>query len=153
MWEPQPFGSLRASTACTEITTFSPLSIALQPFVALWSFIQFVILFTQTVELLGRVISPSQGRYLHTGQHKHRINAHTDIRAFSGIRTHDPSIRVSKDSSCLRPRGHCDRLIYVYIYVYIFQFLATFSSEIVTGLYLRYISSWYYWQHIIQDSF
>jgi hypothetical protein len=24
-------------------------------------------------------ISPSQGRYLHTMQHKHRINAHTDI--------------------------------------------------------------------------
>jgi hypothetical protein len=33
--------------------------------------------FSQTVGLLGRVISPSQGRYLHTGQHKHRINAYT----------------------------------------------------------------------------
>jgi hypothetical protein len=32
----------------------------------------FVFFFTQTVGLLGRVISPSQGRYLHTGQHKHR---------------------------------------------------------------------------------
>jgi hypothetical protein len=31
--------------------------------------------FTQTVGLFGRVISPSQGRYLYTGQHKHRINA------------------------------------------------------------------------------
>jgi hypothetical protein len=41
----------------------------------------FVIFFTQTVGLLGRVISPSQGRYLHTGQHKHRVNAHTDIHA------------------------------------------------------------------------
>jgi hypothetical protein len=29
----------------------------------------------QSVGLLGRGISPSQGRYLHTGQHKHRINA------------------------------------------------------------------------------
>jgi hypothetical protein len=26
--------------------------------------------YTQSVELLGRGISPSQGRYLHTGQHK-----------------------------------------------------------------------------------
>jgi hypothetical protein len=27
----------------------------------------------------------------------------------SGIRTHDPSVRASKDISCLRPRGCCDR--------------------------------------------
>jgi hypothetical protein len=32
----------------------------------------------------------------------------TDIHALSGIRTHNLSIRVSEDSSCLRPRGHCD---------------------------------------------
>jgi hypothetical protein len=30
----------------------------------------------QSVGLLGRGISPSQGRYLHTGQHKRRINAY-----------------------------------------------------------------------------
>jgi hypothetical protein len=34
---------------------------------------------------------------------------HTDIQALSGIRTHDPSVRASEDSSCLRRRGHCDR--------------------------------------------
>jgi hypothetical protein len=39
--------------------------------------IQFRNHFSQTVGLLGRVISPSQGRYLHTGQHKQRINAYT----------------------------------------------------------------------------
>jgi hypothetical protein len=27
----------------------------------------------------------------------------------SAIRTHDPSVRASEDSSCFRPRGHCDR--------------------------------------------
>jgi hypothetical protein len=32
---------------------------------------------SQTVGHLGRVISPSQGRYLHTRQHKHRINTYT----------------------------------------------------------------------------
>jgi hypothetical protein len=43
------------------------------------------------------------------GQHKHWINAHnTDIHAFSGIRTHDPSIRASEDSSFLRLCSHCD---------------------------------------------
>jgi hypothetical protein len=35
-----------------------------------WSFLQMVGLF-------GRVISSSQGLYLNTGQHKHRINTHT----------------------------------------------------------------------------
>jgi hypothetical protein len=34
------------------------------------------LIYTQSVGLLGRVISRSQGRYLHTGQHKHSINAH-----------------------------------------------------------------------------
>jgi hypothetical protein len=45
-------------------------------------FFSFVIIFTKSVGLLGRVISRSQGRYLHTGQHKHGINAHTDIQTF-----------------------------------------------------------------------
>jgi hypothetical protein len=72
-------------------------------------FSSFVIIFTQTVGRLGRVIRPSQGSYLHTGQHKHRKNAHTDIHSLSGIRTHDPTVRASEDSSCLRRRSHCDR--------------------------------------------
>jgi hypothetical protein len=61
------------------------------------------------VGLVGRVISPSHVRCLHTEQHKHRINAHTDMHALSGISTHDPSVRASEDSSCLRSRGHRDR--------------------------------------------
>jgi hypothetical protein len=37
------------------------------------------------------------------------INAHNaDIHALSGIRTYEPSVRVTEDSSCLRPHGHCD---------------------------------------------
>jgi hypothetical protein len=32
--------------------------------------------FAQSVGFLGRGISPSPGRYLHTGQHKHRISSH-----------------------------------------------------------------------------
>jgi hypothetical protein len=87
-----------------------PPPLALQPFVGPWPLLQFHYFFTQTVGLLGRVISPSQGLYLHTGQHKHRINVYTNIHALIGIRTHDPSVRASEDSSCLRPRGHCDRL-------------------------------------------
>jgi hypothetical protein len=71
-------------------------------------FFSFVIFFTQSVGLLGRGISPSQGRCLHTGQHKHRIKTHTDVHALSVIRTHDPSFWASEDSSGLTPRGHCD---------------------------------------------
>jgi hypothetical protein len=44
---------------------------------------------------------------------RHRINAHrthTNIHASSGIRTLDLSVGAGEGSSCLRPRGHCDRL-------------------------------------------
>jgi hypothetical protein len=35
-----------------------------------------------------------------------------NIHALSGIWTHDPSVRASEDSSCLRPRCCCDRLTF-----------------------------------------
>jgi hypothetical protein len=66
---------------------------------------------SQAVGLLGPVISPSQGLYLNTAQHKHIINAHTDIHVLSGIRTHDHSVRASEDSLCLGPLGYCDRRV------------------------------------------
>jgi hypothetical protein len=72
-------------------------------------FFAFVIFLTQTVGLLGRVISPSQGHYLHTGRQQHRKIAHTDIQALCGIRTGDPRVRANEDSSCLKPRGRRDR--------------------------------------------
>jgi hypothetical protein len=55
---------------------------------------RFLELFRHMVGLLGRVISPLQGLYLHrTTQHrKTRINIH----ALSGIRTHDPSNQPTK---------------------------------------------------------
>jgi hypothetical protein len=81
-------------------------------------FVQFRDYFSHKVGLLGRVISPSQGRYLNTGQQKHRINesahAHThthththtpNTHALSGIRTHDPSVRASEEGSCTAVTG------------------------------------------------
>jgi hypothetical protein len=59
---------------CSNLSIY--LSMSLQPFVGPWTLFQFLDLFTQSVGLLGRGISPSQGRYLHTEQHRHRINAH-----------------------------------------------------------------------------
>jgi hypothetical protein len=56
----------------------------------LFSYGRFLELFRHMVGLLGRVMNPSQGLYLHrTAQHrKTRVNKH----ALSGIRTHDPSV-------------------------------------------------------------
>jgi hypothetical protein len=54
------------------------------------------LIYTQIVIPIGRWISLSQGRYLHTGQHKRRINAYrhpclseirTTIPVFEGVKT------------------------------------------------------------------
>jgi hypothetical protein len=62
---------------------------------------------TQSVGLLGRWISPSQGCYLRRTTQTQNKCRH--IHALSGIQTHDPSVRAGEDISCLRSRGHCDR--------------------------------------------
>jgi hypothetical protein len=82
---------------------------AVKPFVGLWPLLQFRnIIVTQTVGLLGRGISLTQDRCLHTGQHNTQNKRDTKIRVSIGIRTHDPSVRASEDSPCLRSCGHCD---------------------------------------------
>jgi hypothetical protein len=69
------------------------------------------------VGLLERVTSPSQGHRTAQTQNK-CIQTHTpNIHALSGIRTHGPSVRASEDTSCLRPRGCCDRRPYMLLYV------------------------------------
>jgi hypothetical protein len=56
----------------------------------------------------------------------HTPNSH----ALLGIRTHDPSVRASEDSLCLRPRGYCDRLS-VYLYgCNLFAFVSLISRSI-----------------------
>jgi hypothetical protein len=57
--------------------------------------IQFRNHFSQTVGLLGRVISSSQGRYLNTGKHKHRINAYTHETSMPQV-GFEPQIPVSQ---------------------------------------------------------
>jgi hypothetical protein len=51
--------------------------------------------FSQTVGLLGRGISPSQGRYLNKGQHKHRINVNTHEASMPWV-GFEPTIPASK---------------------------------------------------------
>jgi hypothetical protein len=64
-------------------------------------FFSVAIIFTQTVGLLGRGISPSQGRYLHTEQHKHRINAYTDIHALTEIRKQAKTVHALDRASAV----------------------------------------------------
>jgi hypothetical protein len=68
-----------------------------------WPLIQFCNHFSQTVGLLGQVISSSQGRYLNTGQH--RIKAYTPRTSIPrvGLESTIPSFER------VRPRGYCDR--------------------------------------------
>jgi hypothetical protein len=80
------------------------------PLLAIGCFFSLLI-YTQSVGPHGQGISPSQGLYLNTEQHKHRINAHTDIHALNGIRTHDPSVRADERCSCVRPHCHYDRCL------------------------------------------
>jgi hypothetical protein len=66
--------------------------------------------YTQSIGLLGRVIGPSQGLYLNTDQHEHRMNTHTpNINVRNRIRNHDHGVRASEDSSDFRPLGYRDR--------------------------------------------
>jgi hypothetical protein len=62
------------STQCYLVTDVSP-TMALQP---LWILAAFSVSlsYTQSIGLLGQGIRRPQARYLHTVQHKHRINAH-----------------------------------------------------------------------------
>jgi hypothetical protein len=53
------------------------ISMALPAHSGPWPIIQLNNHFSQTVGLLGGVISLSQGSYLNTGQHRHRINVYT----------------------------------------------------------------------------
>jgi hypothetical protein len=59
----------------TYLPTYLPTYLWLySPLLNLGRFFSFLIF--HTLGLLGRRINPSQGLYLHTEQHKHRINAH-----------------------------------------------------------------------------
>jgi hypothetical protein len=69
------------------------------------------LMYTQSVGLLGQVISRSQGRYLHTEQYKHRMNVHIHgvepcLKWNSPPR---PQCSSHEGSSCTKPRGHYDR--------------------------------------------
>jgi hypothetical protein len=90
-----PWGSLTAAAKKLNLTyyliiiwLFTFINGSTAPF---WALAAFSVLqsYTQSVRQFGWGVRPSQGLYLHTGQHKHRINAHRHP-CLSEIRTHDP---------------------------------------------------------------
>jgi hypothetical protein len=99
---------------CRQFLFFTGSIAPLGPGLWFFFFFSFKIIL-QMVGLLGWVISSSQGLYLNTGQHKHRIHAYTyqTIHILWRIRTHDPGFRASEDSACLRPLGYRDRQRYI----------------------------------------
>jgi hypothetical protein len=80
-WDIPPL--LDKSSCCAELIkpwiSFTFFSVALPAYSGPRPIVKVRNHFTQKVWLLKRLISPSQGRYLNTGQHKHRINAYTPI--------------------------------------------------------------------------
>jgi hypothetical protein len=82
------------------------------PFLELGRFFSFVIFFHIVGETPWTGDQPV-ARPLPTHNTAQTQNKHnTDIHVSNGIRTHDPSVRVGEDCSCLRLCGHCDRHVW-----------------------------------------
>jgi hypothetical protein len=91
--------------SCIYLWLYSPCGI--------WPLFSFLI-YTQSVGLLGQGISPSQGRCLHTEQHKHRITAHTQ----TSMRRvgFEATIPVFERAKTIRA---CNRLVAIYWILFI----------------------------------
>jgi hypothetical protein len=75
---------------------------ALEPFVGPWQHFRFLaLLHGRTQWTADRPVAR-----LLPAHRAAQTQTRTDSR---GIRTRDPSVWAGEDSSCLRPRGHCDR--------------------------------------------
>jgi hypothetical protein len=73
---------------------YSPLG----PWPPIFSFM----IILQTVGLLGRVMSSSQGFYLNTGQHEHRINTYTYQTSMPCV-GFEPTIPASERAKTYKP--------------------------------------------------
>jgi hypothetical protein len=79
------------------------------PLLGLGRFFSFLI-YTHAVGRTPWTWDQPVARPLPTHRTTQTQNKHTDIHVLSGIRTHDPIVRASENCSCLRPRGHCNRV-------------------------------------------
>jgi hypothetical protein len=97
----------RADPPSKESYQFSTRSISIYSSTALVD-LQLLNLSTESIGLPGQGMSPSQGRYLHTGQHKNRINAHKYSCLEWDSKTR-ALCSTGRRRFILRRRGHCDR--------------------------------------------
>jgi hypothetical protein len=102
---------------------YSPLG----PWPLLFSFM----IILQTVGLLGRVISSSQGHYLNIGQHKDRINIYTHQTSMPCVRF-EPTIPASERAKTVHALDRSatvtgSRATIPYIYVYIYTYVKKYS--------------------------
>jgi hypothetical protein len=84
--------------------------LALQPPWALASSFSFMMIFTDSKTPLTSDQLVARPLPIHRTTQTQNKHIHTpNIHALSVIRTHDPSVRASEESTCLRPLGYCDR--------------------------------------------
>jgi hypothetical protein len=81
------------------------------PWNALFHFSFFIL--RQSAGLLRRGISPSQGRYVHTEQHKHRINAQSSIRCVG----FEPTIPIFVRAKTVNALHRAATVIGTFLYV------------------------------------
>jgi hypothetical protein len=96
-----------------------------------WAFFAFSVSwsFTQSIGLLRREISPSQGRYLHTGQHRHRINSQTCM-PWVGF---EPTIPVFERAKTVHALDRAaTSIISLYIILLLMQLVFVFSLLPIT---------------------
>jgi hypothetical protein len=104
---------LRTETAL--YVFFFPLALQSLKDLGRLTYMRFLELLRHIVGLLGRVIRPSQGLYLHrTTQHR---KTRTNIHALSGIRTHNPSNQPAKTHASDRTATVTGGSIFTFIYV------------------------------------
>jgi hypothetical protein len=87
-----------------------PVALTLQHRASVKRFVSLQFLSPKTVGRTPWTADQPVARLLPTQNNTDTEQTQRDRHALNGIRTHDPSARASEDSSCLRPRGHCDRL-------------------------------------------
>jgi hypothetical protein len=81
---------------------------ALQPLFSLGRSFSFLILHSQQDSL--DEVSSRRKASTYTQNNTNTEKIHTDIHASIEIRTYNPTVRASEDSSCLRPLGYRDGL-------------------------------------------
>jgi hypothetical protein len=96
-------------------------------------FLFLILIVLQTVGLLQRVISSSQGLYLNTGQHRHRVNTHTyqTSMSYMGFEPTIPASERAKTVHALDRSATVTGHIYATTHYLCWLFRLKFNYEII----------------------